>query len=223
MYEICAKNIFGRKIYVCSMFSCVHSFRDLCVCTHSLEEILVTGPTPLKNKRYVPGTGAPNLTKRSHNWWGRTIFNPRSGKSVLKGFQETSGKAKTLRAIWTSFFNICFVLYWSFQCRLNHGPNGPLARAPELPGSGNFILLSLGVKILIGFLALIWLYSTSLPFKIIFRFSTINVVIINSIIEFGVTMSPTRIIMIHIIYIAFFHSKNICSCMRSGFQCPSWS
>ena len=58
------------------------------------------------------------------------------------------------------------------QCCLNH----------ELQGSGNFLLLNLAVKTLIGFLAIIWLYSTSLPFKIIFWLSTIKMTIISSII-----------------------------------------
>ena len=48
------------------------------------------------------------------------------------------------------------------QCCLNHGPNGPLARAAELQGpraagSGNFLLLNFAVKILIDFMALMWL------------------------------------------------------------------
>src|SRR6218665_2706224 len=50
----------------------------------------------------------------------------------------------------------------SNQCRLNHGPNGALARAPELQGpraagSGIFLLLNFAVKILIDFMALMWL------------------------------------------------------------------
>ena len=56
---------------------------------------------------------------------------------------------------------IIFVNYRP-QCRLNHGPNGPMARAPELQGpraagSGNFLLLNFAVKILIDFMALMWL------------------------------------------------------------------
>src|SRR6218665_4183145 len=52
----------------------------------------------------------------------------------------------------------------SLQCRLNHKPNGSLARAPELQGprsagSGNFLLLNFAIKILIDFMALIWLKS----------------------------------------------------------------
>ena len=42
MYEICAKDIFGSKIYVRSKFSCVRSSHDLCAraLAHSLEGTL---------------------------------------------------------------------------------------------------------------------------------------------------------------------------------------
>src|SRR6218665_3343715 len=63
-----------------------------------------------------------------------------------------------------------------------HWPRPPSSRGPELQGSGNFLLLNLAVKTLIGFLPIIWLYSTSLPFKIIFWLSTIQMAIISSII-----------------------------------------
>ena len=43
MYEICAKHIFGRNIYVHSKFYCEHLSHDLCVHAHvhSLEGTLV--------------------------------------------------------------------------------------------------------------------------------------------------------------------------------------
>src|SRR6218665_2577496 len=44
MYEICAKNSFRGNIYVCSTFSRVRSFHDLCCAhahAHSLERTLV--------------------------------------------------------------------------------------------------------------------------------------------------------------------------------------
>ena len=47
-------------------------------------------------------------------------------------------------------------------------PGPSSCRSPELQGSGNFLLFNVAVKILIGFLALILLHSTSLPLKIIF-------------------------------------------------------
>jgi len=45
MYEMCAKNIFKREIYVYSKFSCVCSPHDLCASAHahSLEGTLVVG------------------------------------------------------------------------------------------------------------------------------------------------------------------------------------
>src|SRR6218665_1143609 len=70
--------------------------------------------------------------------------------------------------------------------------------------------------------------STRLPFKLILWLSTTNVAIISSIIDFGVTMSPIRImknhpvICTHNMYIySLLSFHNISS--RSGFQCPTWS